>query len=58
LVRRSDGLTWACDDLQSDGTHPSTSGESKVGSMLVQFFLGSPFTEGWFRAAGDPKTTK
>lgn len=51
LVPRSDGLIWECGDLQSDGTHPARRGEGKVGSMLLQFFLNSPFTKPWFRLA-------
>jgi len=50
LSPRSDGLIWTCDDLESDGTHPAHSGEQKVGTMLLGFFLDSPFTSGWFRA--------
>jgi hypothetical protein len=50
LVPRSDGLVWTCSDFQSDGTHPAMTGEHKVGSMLLEFFLDSPFTAPWFRA--------
>jgi hypothetical protein len=49
LVPRSDGLTWACSDFQGDGTHPGMRGEEKVGSMLLELFLGSPMTVPWFR---------
>ena len=52
LVPRSDGLIWECEDFQSDGTHPSMSGEQKVGTMLLQFMLSSPYTTPWFRADG------
>ncbi|MDZ4831855.1 MAG: hypothetical protein SGJ09_16890 [Phycisphaerae bacterium] len=54
LVPRGDGLIWECGDLNSDGTHPSPSGVEKVSSMLMSFFLSSPFSRPWFRT---PKST-
>ena len=51
LVPRSDGLIWACSDLVSDGTHPSPSGQEKVGTMLLNFFKTSLFAQQWFLAA-------
>ena len=54
LIPRSDGLIWECSDLQSDGTHPAMSGEEKVGSMLLDFMLTSPFSEPWFLAKNVP----
>jgi hypothetical protein len=48
LTPRSDGLIWRCSDLDTDGTHPAQSGESKVGQLLLQFFLTSPYTVPWF----------
>ncbi|MGI8618389.1 MAG: hypothetical protein ACR2L6_04780 [Gemmatimonadaceae bacterium] len=47
---RSDGLTYAREDLVADGTHPSQSGEQKVGRLLLDFFKGSPYTSCWFLA--------
>ncbi len=48
LTARSDGLIWECGDLENDGTHPSTSGETKVGTMLLDFMKTSPFAAPWF----------
>jgi len=55
LNPRSDGLIWQQSDFSSDGTHPSQSGEQKVGSMLLNFMLNSEFTQPWFlsSAPGD-----
>lgn len=49
LTPRSDGLTWKCADFQSDGTHPAQPGEEKVGDLLLDFMLNSPFAVPWFR---------
>jgi hypothetical protein len=49
IVPRSDGLVWLCDDfLASDGTHPSTSGRTKVANMLLGFFAGDTTAAPWF----------
>ncbi len=47
---RSDGLVWLRGDFVGDGTHPSTSGETKVAGLLLEFFATSPYARGWFRA--------
>jgi hypothetical protein len=48
LTPRSDSLIWECQDFQSDGTHPAQSGEENVGTLLLDFFLNSPFSAPWF----------
>jgi lysophospholipase L1-like esterase len=48
LTARSDGLAWACTDLQGDGTHPSGSGRQKVAQMLLQFVREDATAREWF----------
>jgi PKD repeat protein len=45
---RSDGFTWTINDVQGDLTHPSGSGISKVGQMLLAFFKTDPTATPWF----------
>lgn len=48
LTPRADGLTWACSELQADGTHPSAAGQIKVAAMLLSFFKSDATSRGWF----------
>lgn len=50
--RQGDGLVWQNTDFVQDGTHPSQSGQQKVGTMLLTFFKTSPFTKCWVVTAG------
>ena len=43
-------LSWLRADFESDGTHPSTSGERKAGQELLRFFKSSPYASCWFLA--------
>ena len=54
LAPRSDGLTWACADFVSDGTHPSTSGREKVAQILLAFAHAEPTIAAWYLAAPPP----
>ncbi len=50
---RADGLVWLCGDTdRNDFTHPSPSGQRKVGSMLLDFFKDDPAATPWFIAGG------
>lgn len=48
LMPRSDGVTFACADVEADGTHPAPWGEQKVANLLMNFMLTSPFATPWF----------
>jgi hypothetical protein len=45
---RSDGFTWTLNDVAADLTHPSASGITKIGKMLLAFFKTDPTTTPWF----------
>ncbi len=57
LKPRADGLTWACSELQSDGTHPSPAGQQKVARMLLDFFHSDATARPWYLAAQPPVPT-
>jgi hypothetical protein len=48
LLARSDGWVFTCQDLQKDGTHPTTSGDLKVASQILTFFKTDDTTTTWF----------
>jgi hypothetical protein len=50
LRGRTDGLVWACDDVEDDGTHPSKTGVQKVANLLITFFKTDPTARRWFIA--------
>jgi hypothetical protein len=53
MIPRSDGLQWSCQDVQSDGTHPSTpGGRNKVSGLLLNFFKTDDTASPWFLAPG------
>lgn len=58
LNARSDGLTWAAEDLYGDCTHPSETGKAKVAEMLYDFFTTDTTAAPWFLAnPGEPVPT-
>ena len=53
LNPRSDGLTWACSELNpADGTHPSATGRQKVADSLLAFVRRDVATAPWYTIAG------
>jgi hypothetical protein len=50
LKPRADGLTWSCSELQSDGTHPSASGQQKVAQRLLDFVRTDATAREWYLA--------
>jgi hypothetical protein len=47
---RADGFKFEEQDYGPDGTHPTASGQRKVGELLLQFFKSDTTTRGWFRS--------
>jgi hypothetical protein len=50
MLPRSDGTVWACNDLQNDGTHPSTGAKVKVTQQLLNFLKTDETASPWFLA--------
>jgi Putative Ig domain len=50
MLPRSDGTVWACNDLQNDGTHPSTGAKVKVAQQLLNFLKTDETSAPWFLA--------
>lgn len=53
LLGRQDGLVWTCQDVSSDGTHPSKpTGQQKVANQLLNYFKSDTSATPWFKAPG------
>ena len=51
MIPRSDGLVWTCQDLDTDGTHPSNPvGRIKVSTQLLNFLKTDDTASKWFLA--------
>ena len=48
MVARPDGSAWTCQDFAGDGTHPSTSGKTKVATSWLNFFKTDTTASPWF----------
>lgn len=46
--RALDDLKWLPEDCANDGTHPSPSGQQKIGRLLLDFFTSNPHARPWF----------
>jgi len=56
MIPRSDGLVWTCQDLDTDGTHPSSPvGRIKISTQLLTFLKTDDTASKWFLAPGTPK---
>lgn len=51
MIPRSDGLVWTCQDLNTDGTHPSDPvGRIKISTQLLNFLKTDDTASKWFLA--------
>ncbi len=48
MVPRSDGLTYACEDLEADFVHPGAGAKQKVAAQLKAFFMTDPTATPWY----------
>ena len=48
------GTRWCRRDFETDGTHPSESGEAKLSSLLGRFLETEPTAAPWFANPGGP----
>ena len=48
MVPRSDGLTYACQELEGDFIHPGPAAELKVAEQLKAFFMTDPTATPWY----------
>ncbi len=55
LNPRADGLTYACSDFATDGTHPSTTARRKVADQLLSFLKTDTTARLWFLASSQPQ---
>jgi len=54
LIPRPDGITWSCQDLNTDGLHPANPwGHIKISQYLLDWFKNSDLTTPWFVKSGD-----
>lgn len=54
LEGRADGLVYTREDLAADGTHPSTSGRTKVAEQLLAFLKRDLTARQWFLEPDKP----
>ena len=47
VLGRSDGMVWLCSDTQSDGNHPSLTGQAKISTLMHNLWTTSEFSP-WF----------
>lgn len=53
LIPRSDGISWSCQDLNSDGLHPANPwGHVKISQYLLNWFKTADLSSPWFVQPG------